>query len=709
LVNSVVASALGIAEAELQQGRWQAARAKALPYLDDPEYGLQARGIIANASMQCGDYAEAQTHLKILLKELPSNQGIRSALSVALNNLGSEALNRRSALEAENHYREALAVDEHNSLAWFNLAVCAQKRNDLVEAAQAYKSCVALDPSQHEARIQWAVCERVRGALAQAREALSGFGGSPPSARLAVAIGTEWGLLGDPEAAARAYSGVTQVNDADAKLILRIARAQLDAGENTAARDNARRARVLATDAGTQLRSSLIEFLGLPAVPRDRVEIKNARNVFARGIATLASEWPVERLRQSKLSLDDLAHSHYLLAYQGEDDAKLASSFGRWYGDAAAAILHGKISTGGMQSRKHARRIALVSARWNTGTINAYFGSWIGALTDAGWDVQVFHLGGGVDKQAASIAKRAGRFHHLSGPLENAVAAIQSVAPAIILYPEIGLSPRVHAVSALRLAPVQAAAWGHPVSSGLDSIDTWFSCLEMEPADAVTHYCEKLVLLPRLGTNYRRPERARAMSRSELGVAENQVLYLAPHAPVKLQPEFDDLLAGIAEQDSQAKFVMFEGSVPALTEKLRERIRQRFDQQGIDFTRHMIWLPRAPLATFRSLLASGDVLLDTPGFSGGNTSLDAIGQGLPLITLPGLTMRSRQSAAMLRMCGAGELIATTPREYIDRALRVTQDIEFATRMRQKLLASEAGIFDDQQPLRTLVECMEQLI
>ena len=95
---------------------------------------------------------------------------------------------------------------------------------------------------------------------------------------------------------------------------------------------------------------------------------------------------------------------------------------------------------------------------------------------------------------------------------------MQAAAPAVILYPEIGLSPRIYPLAALRLAPLQIAAWGHPVSSGLASIDHWLSCAGMEPSDGARHYREHLHLLPGLGTCYARPTRASVRPRGELGL-----------------------------------------------------------------------------------------------------------------------------------------------------------------------------------------------
>ena len=39
-------------------------------------------------------------------------------------------------------------------------------------------------------------------------------------------------------------------------------------------------------------------------------------------------------------------------------------------------------------------------------------------------------------------------------------------------------------LAALRLAPLQAASWGHPETTGLPTIDCYFSAAAFEPAHA---------------------------------------------------------------------------------------------------------------------------------------------------------------------------------------------------------------------------------
>ena len=75
-----------------------------------------------------------------------------------------------------------------------------------------------------------------------------------------------------------------------------------------------------------------------------------------------------------------------------------------------------------------------------------------------------------------------------------------------------------------------------------------------------------------------------------------------------------------------------------------------------------------------ALLRVGDVYLDSPRWSGGNTTLEAMAVGLPIVTLPGPLMRGRHTAGILR--AAEEAIVRA-----DRAER-------ATALREKLRESK---------------------
>jgi CRISPR-associated protein Csy1 len=83
--------------------------------------------------------------------------------------------------------------------------------------------------------------------------------------------------------------------------------------------------------------------------------------------------------------------------------------------------------------------------------------------------------------------------------------------------------------------------------------------------------------------------------------------------------------------------------------------------------------PDLPHAAYLRLNAVCDVMLDSLHWSGGNTSIDAIAAGLPIVTLPGALMRGRQSAAMLEAMGLSELVAADRDAYVTKALALGGD------------------------------------
>ena len=75
----------------------------------------------------------------------------------------------------------------------------------------------------------------------------------------------------------------------------------------------------------------------------------------------------------------------------------------------------------------------------------------------------------------------------------------------------------------------------------------------------------------------------------------------------------------------------------------------------------------------RALALVHDAMIDTLHWSGGNTSLDGLACGLPIVTLPGAYMRGRQSAGMLGLLGLPELVAHDRADYLAIAARLVRD------------------------------------
>lgn len=65
----------------------------------------------------------------------------------------------------------------------------------------------------------------------------------------------------------------------------------------------------------------------------------------------------------------------------------------------------------------------------------------------------------------------AAEFIELSPLLSDAKKEITALSLDVLIYPEIGMDAWIYYLAHARLAPIQCMFWGHPITSGLTSID----------------------------------------------------------------------------------------------------------------------------------------------------------------------------------------------------------------------------------------------
>jgi CRISPR-associated protein Csy1 len=267
----------------------------------------------------------------------------------------------------------------------------------------------------------------------------------------------------------------------------------------------------------------------------------------------------------------------------------------------------------------------------------------------------------------------------------------------VLVYPELGMDARTFTLAALRLAPVQVAGWGHPVTTGHENIDYFLSCAMMEPEGAQSHYCESLALLPGLGTRYELPAMPAALrekDRRQYQLPEGRTLYLAPQSLFKIHPDNDALFVEILARDPDGVLVFFGGAAATARDIFVNRLRRAFAARALSAAGRVKILPDVSHADYQRINELCDVMLDSMHWSGGNTSLDALSAGLPIVTLPGTFMRGRQSMAMLRMLECDELIAASETEYVEIALRLGRDPAKRKALSAHILQSHHKLFDD---------------
>jgi predicted O-linked N-acetylglucosamine transferase (SPINDLY family) len=303
------------------------------------------------------------------------------------------------------------------------------------------------------------------------------------------------------------------------------------------------------------------------------------------------------------------------------------------------------------------------------------------------FEIFLYHTQAPSDDETTWARTRAERF--VQGP-RSMRAWLDDIArdrPDVIFYPELGMDPVSCVLAAQRLAPLQIASWGHPVTTGLPTIDLFFSGELLEADDADSHYRERLVRLPGTGVCTESPELDAIPWSGPASRSDDIVRFALCQAPFKFDPADDVLLARIAKASGACQFWLASSErINWPIERLKQRLGNALRAEGLDPDAILRVIPRLPRRQFFSFLDQMDVYLDCPAFSGYTTAWQAIHRGLPIVTLEGPLMRQRLAAGLLRQIGVTEGIASTKEHYIGTAIAWGQESRRSDRWQARRLA-----------------------
>jgi protein O-GlcNAc transferase len=275
--------------------------------------------------------------------------------------------------------------------------------------------------------------------------------------------------------------------------------------------------------------------------------------------------------------------------------------------------------------------------------------------------------------------------------------------PHVLLYPEIGLDSVTARLAGEKLAPVQCVAWGQPETSGMPTVNFFLSAALMEPDNAEWHYSERLVSLPNIGIFYTADERfSEHCPRQKMGVRDDATLFWCGQALYKYLPQYDDIFARIAAEvgNCQFLFIGFARS-GAVTECFRSRLRHAFAARGLCVDRYCVILPPMSQECFLGTVRSSDIVLDSIGWSGGKSTLDALAETPIIVTYLGQKMRGRHTAAILARIGVIETIAVTFDEYVQIAVRLAREPSERSALRARIEAGRDRVMKDATAIRAL--------
>lgn len=452
-----------------------------------------------------------------------------------------------------------------------------------------------------------------------------------------------------------------------------------------------------------------------PLIYSDENEILKVREDYTYLLQDISNTIFNSNIDEIKTLYDYIGkYKPFYLPYQGLNDRELQ----KIYGNVLHKIILSKYpfmannSSNVPNLQKDKIRIGFVSGFFYYHSVwKIPVKGWIENLNKDKFSLYGYYTGNKKDDETNFARKCFDHFFEELHDFESLAKKILEDCIDILIYPEIGMDPLALKLAAVRLAPVQCASWGHPETSGLPTIDYFISGEMLEISNADNHYTEKLIRLPNLSIFYNPPKFQEInMSRESFGLRQNSILYHCCQALYKFLPQYDEIFPKIAREVGDCQFIF--SSFPFISkalEKFRLRLNNVFAKYKLDADKFIVFLPQLNPLQYDALNRLSDIFLDCIGWSGCNSALEALSRNLPVITMPGDLMRSREGAAILNKMGLGTTIANSIEEYISHAVILGTNPKFRKEISEEIANKFHLVCNDKTSITALEDFFVKVV
>jgi protein O-GlcNAc transferase len=650
---------------------------------------LHMLGVIAHQTRQ------PQLAIDLIRRAIAAN----SSVPAFHNNLGNALGAAERWQEAEASYRRALAWKQDYAEAHHNLGSALRAQAKFEQAVISYGQALTLRPNhaetylnnalQGQGKLEEAIdaCRRAlslkpdlpsaHNSLGNLRAAQDRFDEALAAYARAIEVKADFaeahhnrGLallkLGRPkEALASCQQALSYKPDYVAAHVI-LGNALRDVGRREDAELSYQRAMVLDPYCGEARLGWAIATI--PLVADSVADAAHATEQFRDRLYTL-TQW--SRANRGKLGEAIGTIQPFYLAYRPADVTATLCRYGD-LASAEATILWQPTAELARSSypRRDRIRLAVVSGQLKRHPVwEIILRGLIARLDRERFEVFLYHTGAAINDETTWASAQVARFVQGPKPIRQWLAEIGEAQPDAIFYPEVGMDAATCTLAALRLAPLQMASWGHPITTGLPNIDWFVSAELLESPQAQQHYREKLVTLPGTGvyTEFSAPQKEHWGGPAK---RNGVVRFALCQQPLKFDPQDDALLARIAKAVGAAEFwLATPANMPWTAVKLRARLAAAFRAEGLDPEEYLRATPWLPHQQFSSYLDEMDIYLDCPAFSGYTTAWHALHCGLPIVTLEGPYLRQRLAAGLMKQVGATDGISGSREQYVATAVR----------------------------------------
>ncbi len=241
-------------------------------------------------------------------------------------------------------------------------------------------------------------------------------------------------------------------------------------------------------------------------------------------------------------------------------------------------------------------------------------------------------------------------------------------------------------VFAHRPATVQATLFGYPNSTGLDAMDLRITDAVSDPpgvTDAL--YSEQCLRLPEVPWVYVPPTDTPAVAPLP-GLSKKAFTFGCLNNAAKISDRCLGAWAKLIQSLPGTRLVLLAGQ----SQSAQKRLSERFMKAGILRDRIQL-VTRMARSQYFALYGEIDIALDPFPYNGGVTTCDALGMGVPVLTVAGESYVSRQGVMQMLALGLPEFVAESPEALIPLAKmwmnKRPELSELRRTMRERLLAS----------------------
>lgn len=700
-----------------QLGRLDEAEAvyrKALHF--QPDFA-EAHSNLSLVLYNAGKLAEAENPLRMALSLRPELAELHCNLGKILNELGRQAA-------ADESFCRALELDPDLAEAHCARGSILHARDRLDEAELCFRRALQIRPVYAEAYCNLGLVLVALGRLDEAEACyLQSLATSPNSVAALLSLGNCLASLGRLEEAELCYRQALRIKPDFAEAHYSLGMLFTNSGRLAEAETSFQMALQINPDY-----AEAYSYLGHTLAIQDRLEeagancrralqIKpdyaHAHNNLGNVLKDLGrldeAEASYRRALRIMPSCTE-AHSNLLfsLNYDNERSGVDCLEEARAYGRIVAAQTEGRLSampceavaSDLIEDSPEILRVGLVSGDLMSHPVGYFLESVLAKLDPTRVQMIAFPTQHRTDELTARIRPHFAKWKPVGGLSdEMATRAIREEGVHVLLDLSGHTAHNRLPVFARKPAPVLATWLGYFATTGLMEMDYLIADPWTLPETEEIYFTERIWRLPETRLCFTAPNVDVPVSRLP-ALANGYVTFGCFNNLTKINDKVVELWARVLTTVANSRLFLKAKQLRDLP--VRQSLVERFAVHGVGANRLILEGP-VQRTDYLAAYQRVDFALDPFPFAGGTTSAESLWMGVPVLTLAGDRLVSRQGVSLMMNAGLPEWIAADGDDFINRAVMHASDLEnlaaIRQGLRQKVLASP--LFDAPRFARNL--------